>query len=111
MGAERVRSRLSRGLPALLDPRVRKIAIANPVHAPYGKAAVAALQHDQLYDRVKDKLVLGENISQTFELVHSGNADVGIVALSLVMGPKVKEAGKFFVVPPQPIPPFGKEWR
>ena len=97
---------VSRGMSALLDPQVRKIAIANPVHAPYGKAAVAALQHEQLYERVKDKLVFGENISQTFELVHSGNADVGIVALSLAMAPKVKETGRFFAVPPSTYPPI-----
>jgi len=97
---------VGRGTSALLDPQVRKIAIANPVHAPYGKAAVAALQHEQLYDRVKDKLVLGENISQTFELVHSGNADVGIVALSLVMAPKVKDSGRFFAVPTSTYPPI-----
>ncbi len=97
---------VSQGLPALLDARVRKIAIANPVHAPYGKAALAALQHEQLYERVKDKLVLGENVSQTFELVESGNADFGIVALSLVMAPKVKDTGRFFVVPPSSYPPI-----
>jgi molybdate transport system substrate-binding protein len=97
---------VSRGLPVLLDPRVRKIAIANPVHAPYGKAALAALQHDQLYERVKSKLVLGENISQAFELVESGNADVGIVALSLARAPKVKETGRFFAVPPSSYPPI-----
>ncbi len=95
---------IGRGMPVLLDPQVRKIAIANPVHAPYGKAAMAALQHDDLYERVKDKLVLGENISQTFELVHTGNADVGIVALSLAMAPKAKDAGRFFVIPTTSYP-------
>lgn len=95
------RLNVNQGLSVLLDPDVRKIAIANPVHAPYGKAAMAALQHDHdhLYERVKDKLVLGENISQTFELVHTGNADVGIVALSLAMAPKAKDAGRFFEIP------------
>ena len=97
---------VSKGLSVLLDPQVRKIAIANPAHAPYGKAAVAALQNEQLYDRIKDKLVLGENISQTFELVHSGNADVGIIALSLVLGPKVKETGKFLTISPGSYPPI-----
>src|SRR5271163_3923749 len=56
---------LSRGLAALLDPAIRKIAIANPQHAPYGVAAVAAMRHAAIYDQVKGKLVLGENISQT----------------------------------------------
>ncbi len=100
------RLNVDRGLSLLLEPDVRKIAIANPVHAPYGKAAMAALQHDHSYERVKDKIVLGENVSQTFELVHSGNADVGIVALSLAMAPKAKDAGRFFVIPTSSYPPL-----
>src|SRR5438105_9785553 len=56
---------LKRGLKVLLDPQAAKIAIANPQHAPYGKAAVAALEHEKIYDQVKPKLVLGENIAQT----------------------------------------------
>src|SRR5271169_4227212 len=66
---------LSRGLSVLLDPSIRKIAVANPLHAPYGVAAVAALRHAGIYDQVKGKLVLGENISQTAQFVQSGNAD------------------------------------
>lgn len=97
---------VNRGLSLLLEPNVRKIAIANPVHAPYGKAAMAALQQDQLYERVKNKIVLGENISQTFELVHSGNAEVGIVAESLAMAPKAKDTGRFFVIPTTLYPPI-----
>ena len=76
---------LSSGLKALLDPSIKKIAIANPQHAPYGKAAVAALQKENIYEQVKDKLVLGENISQTASFVASGSADVGIIALSLAL--------------------------
>ena len=72
---------LSRGLQVLLDPGIRKIAIANPEHAPYGRAAVAALRHENLYDKVSAKFVLGENISQTASFVMSGSADIGIVAL------------------------------
>src|ERR1700720_205600 len=56
---------LNHGLHALLDPAVHKIAIANPEHAPYGRAAVAALRHENLYDQVSPRFVLGENISQT----------------------------------------------
>jgi molybdate transport system substrate-binding protein len=100
------RINVNRGLSILLEPNVRKIAIANPVHAPYGKAAMAALQHDHLYEQVKDKLVLGENISQTFELVQTDNADVGIVALSLAMAPKAKDTGRFFVIPTTLYPPI-----
>lgn len=88
-----------RGLDLLLDPGIKKIAIANPQHAPYGRAAVAALQHQGLYDRVKDKLVLGENISQAASFVVAGSADAGIVALSLALAPSLKDKGKYVEVP------------
>src|ERR1700693_6004904 len=74
---------LSSGLQALLTPSIKKIAVANPQHAPYGQAAVAAMQKAGIYDKVKDKFVLGENISQTASFIITGSADVGIVALSL----------------------------
>jgi len=73
------------GWKALLDGSVQKIAIANPEHAPYGRAAVAAMQKAGIYDQVKAKLVYGDNISQAAQFVQSGNAQVGIVALSLAM--------------------------
>jgi len=95
---------LARGLPVVLDPAVKKIAIANPQHAPYGRAAVAALQHEKLYDRVRDKFVLGENISQTVSFVASGNAEIGIVALSLVLSPSMKEQGKYVKIPEDEYP-------
>jgi molybdate transport system substrate-binding protein len=75
---------------ALLDPSVQKISIANPEHAPYGKAAVAAMQKAGIYEKVKAKLVLGENISQAAQFVQSGNAQIGIVALSLALSPPMK---------------------
>ena len=65
---------------------LKKIAIANPEHAPYGRAAKQALQAKGLWNQVESKLVLGENIAQTFQLVRSGNADAGLVALSVVLG-------------------------
>lgn len=97
---------LSSGLNALLSPSIRKIAIANPQHAPYGQAAVAALQKEGIYDKVKDKFVLGENISQTASFVVSGSADVGIVALSLALSPNMKESGQFFEIPSGDYPPI-----
>jgi molybdate transport system substrate-binding protein len=97
---------LSQGLAALMDPKVKKIAIANPQHAPYGRAAVAALQHEKLYDRVQGKLVLGENISQTASFVVSGSADAGILALSLALAPSMKEKGKYVDVPASDYPPI-----
>lgn len=83
---------------ALLDASVRKIAIANPEHAPYGKAAVAALQKAGIYEQVKAKLVFGENISQAAQFVQSGNAQAGIIALSLAMSPAMKD-GKSWEIP------------
>lgn len=97
---------LSKGLAVLLDPGIRKIAIANPVHAPYGAAAVAALKHDGIYDQIKSKFVQGENISQTAQFVQSGNADVGIVALSLALAPAMKSTGRYAIIPPEDYPPL-----
>jgi molybdate transport system substrate-binding protein len=84
------------GLESLLDRSVQKIAIANPRHAPYGRAAEAAMKHAGIYEQVKDRLVLGENISQTAQFVESGAADVGIIALSLALAPTLKDRGAFF---------------
>ena len=69
---------------------VQKIAIANPEHAPYGRAAVDALKHAGIYDKVQSKLVFGENISQAAQFVQSGNAQAGIIALSLAISPAMK---------------------
>jgi molybdate transport system substrate-binding protein len=86
---------ISAGLKSLLDPSVKKIAIANPQHAPYGQAAVAAMQTEGIYEKVKDKFVLGENISQTASFVVSGSADAGVVALSLALSPRMKDQGRY----------------
>ena len=84
----------------LLDPSIRKIAIANPAHAPYGKRAEESLRYYKLYDQIKDKLVLGENISQTAQYAMSGAADIGIIALSLALSPAMQqEGGKYWVIP------------
>jgi molybdate transport system substrate-binding protein len=97
---------LGSGLQGLLNPSIKKIAVANPQHAPYGQAAVAAMQKENVYDKVKDKLVLGENISQTALFVVSGSADVGIVALSLALSPKMKDRGRYADVPADEYPPL-----
>jgi molybdate transport system substrate-binding protein len=94
------------GMKALLDPSVQKIAIANPAHAPYGRAAESALENFKLYDRVRDKLVLGENISQTAQFVESGNAQVGILALSLALAPTLKDKGTYWEIPTDSYPPI-----
>ena len=87
------------GAKALLDPAVKKIAVANPQHAPYGRAAVAALKTLGVYDQVESKLVYGENIAQTAQFVQSGAADAGLVALALALSPKMSEAGNYWEVP------------
>ncbi|TDX01315.1 molybdate ABC transporter substrate-binding protein [Dinghuibacter silviterrae] len=82
----------------LTDPSVKKIAIANPAHAPYGKRAVESLQYYKVYDQVQDKLVMGENISQTAQFAATGSADVGLIALSLALSPTMKD-GHYWEVP------------
>jgi molybdate transport system substrate-binding protein len=97
---------VSRGLPLLTDPSIKKIAIANPKHAPYGRAAVAAMEHHKLYEAVKDKLILGENISQAAQFIESGACEVGIIALSLALAPPMKTAGTYWEVPALAHPPI-----
>ena len=97
---------LSKGLEVLHEPTVKKIAIANPKHAPYGRAAVAAMEHAKVYDRVKDKLVLGENISQAAQFIESGAADIGIIAISLALAPLMQAAGHYWEIPADAHPPI-----
>lgn len=93
------------GWKCLLAQRVKKIAIANPEHAPYGRAAVAAIKKAGIYEQVKDKLIYGENISQAAEFVQSGNAQAGIVALSLALSPAMKN-GNRWEIPADSYPPI-----
>jgi molybdate transport system substrate-binding protein len=97
---------LKRGLAVLTDPSIHKIAIANPEHAPYGRAAVAAMKHENVYDQVSSKLVMGENISQTAQFVQSGSADIGLLALSLAVAPSLKDNGRYELVPASDYPPI-----
>jgi molybdate transport system substrate-binding protein len=87
------------GLAGLAAPDVRRVAIANPEHAPYGVAAVEALRSAGVFDEVEPKLVLGENVAQAAEFVQSGNADAGIVALSLVKSDPLRDVGSWVEVP------------
>ena len=87
------------GMKALLDPSVKKISIANPAHAPYGRAAEAALRHFGIYDLVASRLVLGENVSQAAQFVESGNAQAGLIALSHALAPTLKDKGRYWTVP------------
>lgn len=94
------------GIQALSDPKVRKIAIANPKTAPYGRAAEAALKSLGVYDDVKDRLVLGGNISEAAQYVESGAADIGLIALSLAVAPAMRDKGSYWQVPADAFPPL-----
>jgi molybdate transport system substrate-binding protein len=85
----------AQGYRTLLDPRIRKIAIANPEHAPYGRAAVIALHEATIYDQVKSKLVFGENASQAAQFVQSGSADAAIIPRSLALSPPMKSGKRY----------------
>jgi len=95
------------GFSALQDSHVTRVAIANPRHAPYGRAAIAALQKAGLYEQLKAKLVFGENISQAAQFVQSGSAQVGIIALSLAISPAMKD-GERWDVPTDYYPPLAQ---
>jgi molybdate transport system substrate-binding protein len=92
-----------RGLAALADPRVKQIAIANPALAPYGRAALAALEAAGLLDAARPKLVLGQNVSQAAQFAQSGGADAAFIPLSLAFSPELS-AGKVLPVPPGSYP-------
>lgn len=94
------------GMNVLLDPSVKKIAIANPQHAPYGRAAIAALKHIDLYDRIKDRLVIGENVAQAAQFVESGNAQAGLVARAHAVAPGMQNKGRYWELPGEYYPPL-----
>ena len=91
-------------LEALLDPRITRIAVADEFHAPYGRSAYASMRWMKTYDKLKDKLVVAENIAQTVQFVQTGNAQVGFISLTLAMSPAFKADGQFVRVPPMTYP-------
>lgn len=93
-----------RKMQALLDPSLKKVAIANPDHAPYGRAAEAALKKYKLWEKLQPDLVQAGNISDAATMVQSGGTDVGIIALSLAMAPPMKNAGTYFDIPTEDYP-------
>ncbi len=92
------------GLALLARPEVRQVAIANPEHAPYGRAAVAALRAAGVHQAVAPKLVLGENVAQAADFVQSGGADAGVVAMSLVLSDALRDEGRWVEVPLELFP-------
>lgn len=95
-----------RGLAALLDPGVRKIAVPNPRTAPYGRAAEAALRAAGVYDALKDRLVFGQNVSQTAQFAQTGSAQAGLVPLSLAMARPLADEGRYWKIPEQSHAPI-----
>ncbi|MFA5454410.1 MAG: molybdate ABC transporter substrate-binding protein [Sulfurimonas sp.] len=81
-----------KGFDNMKEPWVKKIAIANPSHAPYGEKAKQAMQSIGIYKEVESKLVLGENISQTTQFIQSGAADIGVIAYSLALAPTIAKS-------------------
>jgi molybdate transport system substrate-binding protein len=96
------------GIKVLLDTSVKKIAIANPQHAPYGRAAEAALRHFGIYEQAAPRLVLGENVSQAAQFVESGSAQAGLIALSHALSPSLKGKGRYWIVPADAHPPLNQ---
>ena len=96
------------GIQALLDPSVKKISIANPATAPYGRAAADALRQFGIYEQVSGKFVIGENISQAAQFVESGNAQAGLLALSHALAPAMKGKGRYWSVPLDAYPPLNQ---
>ena len=92
------------GMKALLHPSVQKIAIANPRLAPYGQAALSAMRHYGVSQKVQDKLVLGDTASQAAQFVGSGAASIGIIALPLVRALSLHQGGSYWEVPPETYP-------
>ena len=86
-------------LSRLDSPEIKRIAIANPRHAPYGKRAVEALQAAGVWAKAEAKLVYGENIAHAAQFVQTGNAEVGIIALALALSPELAKQGSYWLIP------------
>ncbi|MDO8930691.1 MAG: molybdate ABC transporter substrate-binding protein [Bacteroidota bacterium] len=89
---------VSKGLSVLAEKPKIKIATANPEHAPYGQRSVEALKFYRLYESVEKQLIYGENISQAAQFCLSGNAEAGLIALSLALSPFMSNQGKYFLI-------------
>ena len=99
-------AKLTPSLELLKNPGLKRLAIANPDRAPYGKAAVAALQKLGLYEALKPKLVIAENIAQAAQFVDSGNADAGLISLTSTKTARLTADGRYFELPTDSYPPI-----
>jgi len=93
-------------MQSLTDPSIHHIAVANPIHAPYGTAAMAALKSLRLADILQPKLVFAENIAQTAQFGQSGNAECALISKTIAITPPMQQAGSFVVVPTDSYPPI-----
>jgi len=92
------------GMQSLLTASVQKIAIANPRHAPYGRAAVDAMKSLGVYEQVKDRIVFGDSVMQTAQFVESGAAEIGLISHSLALAPMFRDKGRYWEVPIETYP-------
>ncbi len=90
----------------LVDPQVKSIAIANELHAPYGRAAVGALRKLKMYDAAKPHFVVAENVAQAAQFVESGNAQIGLISLTAASSPHFRDVGSYVLVPTMAYPPI-----
>lgn len=93
-------------LAALRDPSLRRLAVAHPEHAPYGRAAIASLTRLELIEELRGRLVLGENIAQTAQFAESGNAEMALLSLTLCLTPRLAGEGGFVRMPADSYPPI-----
>jgi molybdate transport system substrate-binding protein len=94
------------GFALLNKANVKSIAVANPKTAPYGRAAVESLRKLGVYEAVEAKLVQGDSVSHAAQMVESGAADVGIIAMSLAVSPALREKGKYWQIPADAYQPI-----
>lgn len=97
---------VTQGIKTTLLPTVKKIAIADPKKAPYGRNTIATLKNTNLYDAIASRIVWGENISQAAQFAFSGNAEIGFIALSLALAPDMRGKGTYYILPTTICPPI-----
>jgi len=99
---------LSKGIEVVNDPAVRKISIATPATAPYGRQAVNALKHYQLYQKVHNKFVYGESVAQANQFITTKAADIGFTAKSVVLAPNMKDQGQWIEINTESYEPIAQ---
>ncbi len=99
---------LSKGITVIADKSIKKVAVSNPSNAPYGRQSINAIKYYSLYKEVANKLVYGENISQTNQFITTGAADIGMTAKSVVLSPKLKDKGVWIELDPKSYQPIAQ---